>query len=82
MAAAIHLTPAAGSTLTTHEDSLLAVKSGRTIRETRVETIEVIRCADHENAVVVLNAVDLVQEVGTSFVVDNTVEILKDEQAG
>ena len=41
-----------------------------------------VRRADHEDAVVGLEAVDFVEEVGADVVVDDGVEVFEDEVAG
>ena len=47
----------------------------------RRKALEMIRRAYHEDAVVVIQSVDLIQEVGADFVVDETVEIFEYKHA-
>ncbi len=50
-------------------------------RDARVQAVQMIGAANHEDAVVGLEAVDLVQEVAPDVVRDDGVEVLEDEVA-
>jgi len=60
---------------------VLAVEARWPLRNGRVEAAEVVGGADHEDAVVGLQPVDLVQEVRAHLLDDQAVEIFEDQQA-
>lgn len=47
-----------------------------------VEAVEVVRAADHQDAVVLLHAVDFVEEVASHGVGHDAVEVFEHEVAG
>lgn len=49
--------------------------------DARIQPVQMIRAAQHEDAVVRLQAVDLVQEVGSHAISHNRVQVLQDEVA-
>ena len=63
-------------------EEVFAVEAGGPLADARVQFVEVVGTADHHDAVVVLQAVDLVEEVGAHVVGDDAVEVFEDEEAG
>jgi len=60
----------------------LAVEATGSAFESRVELVEVVCGANHEDAVVGLETVDFVEEVGAHGGCDEGIEVFEDEEAG
>ena len=63
-------------------EEVFAVEARGAAGEARVELVEVVGAGDHEDAVVVLEAVDFVEEVGPAAGRDDGVDVFEDEHAG
>lgn len=63
-------------------EEVLAIEAAGPVADALVEALEVVGGADHEDAVVGFEPVDLVEEVGAHAVGDEGVEVLEHEQAG
>lgn len=61
---------------------ILAIKTAGTLRDPWVKTLKMVGGADHEDAMVGLEAVDGVEEVGAEPWGDERVDVFKDEDAG
>ena len=63
-------------------EEVFAVEAGRALGDARVEEVEVVGGSDHEDALVQLEAIDLVEEVRPDAGDDEGVEVFEDEEAG
>lgn len=62
-------------------EEVFAVEAGGPLGDGRVQAVEVVGAADHEDAVVALEPVHFVQEVAAHGVADDAVEVLEHEEA-
>ena len=60
---------------------VFAIEATRPLGNTGVQSLKVIRAADHHEAIVVFQPIDFVEEEGFELVGDEAVEVLEDEQA-
>ena len=58
------------------------IKPARTLGNSRVQPFVVVGGPNDQNAVIVFQAIKLVQKEGAVGVVDQTIQILKDQDAG
>ena len=63
-------------------EKVLSVEAAWSLGYPGVEALQVIRTAYHQDAVIVLESIDLVEEVTTDLIRDNTVQILEDQITG
>lgn len=61
---------------------VLPVKAAGALGDGGVELVEMVGGADHADAIVGFETVDLIEEVGADLVGDEGVEVLEDEESG
>jgi hypothetical protein len=60
----------------------LAIKPARPFRDSRVQSVKMVRAANHQDAIIFLQTVDFVEEEGAHAVIDERVEVFEYEVAG
>ena len=67
--------------LARHGEKIFSIEAARTAGKAWVEAVEMVGRCDHENSVVVLEAVDFVEKVRTAARRDDGVNVFEDEHA-